>query len=140
MEAIHDSGRVRLLGVSNVGHDQLELLCAKARVRPTFVQNRCYADQGWDREVRTFCAAEHLAYQGFSLLTANRDLLKRQELRRIAEHYGRTASEIVFRFAMDVGMIPLTGTTSAEHMQVDLSIFDFRLNAEEVAVIECMAG
>src|SRR5262245_62846944 len=38
MEAIHASGRVRVLGVSNVGLDQLQLLCASARVRPRFVQ------------------------------------------------------------------------------------------------------
>src|SRR5205823_6310904 len=67
MEAIHDSGRVRLLGVSNVSLEQLQALCEKARVRPRFVQNRCYAVRGWDRRVRQFCAANGLIYQGFSL-------------------------------------------------------------------------
>ena len=73
MEAIHDSGRARLLGVSNVTLEQLQRLCQEARIRPRFVQNRCYAVQGWDRRVREFCAANELVYQGFSLLTANRD-------------------------------------------------------------------
>src|SRR5262245_8915109 len=41
MEALHDSGRARLLGVSNVTLGQLESLCKHARVRPRFVQNRC---------------------------------------------------------------------------------------------------
>lgn len=139
MEALHDSGRVRLLGVSNVNRDQLQVLCDKARVRPAFVQNRCYAAQGWDRDVRAFCAVEQLAYQGFSLLTANRDVLEQPELRWIAERHGRTVSEIVFRFAMEVGMIPLTGTSSAEHMQADLSVLDFHLTPDEVARIECIA-
>lgn len=140
MEAIYDSGRVRQLGISNVSRDQLQLLCDKARVRPTFVQNRCYADQGWDREVRAVCAAEQLAYQGFSLLTANREVLAKPELRRIAERVGRTASEIVFRFALDVGMIPLTGTSRAEHMRADLSVFDLQLMPDEVDQIERVAG
>ncbi len=43
MEAIHSSGRARLLGVSNVTLEQLQDLCGKARVRPRFVQNRCFA-------------------------------------------------------------------------------------------------
>ena len=73
MEAIHDSGRTRLLGVSNVTLDQLQQLCKGARVRPRFVQNRCYAVRGWDRRIREFCAANGLIYQGFSLLTANGD-------------------------------------------------------------------
>ena len=84
MEAIHDSGRARLLGVSNVTIDQLQQLCRRACIRPRFVQNRCYAAQGWDSLVRRFCAANGLVYQGFSLLTANRAAMSRPELAQIA--------------------------------------------------------
>ena len=140
MEAIHDSGRARLLGVSNVTLEQLQRLCQKARVRPRFVQNRCYAVQGWDRRVREFCAANEMVYQGFSLLTANREALARPELARIAKRHGRTVSQIVFRFALDVGMMPLTGTTDADHMRADLEVFDFRLAPEEVERIEGLAA
>src|ERR1700730_12086182 len=122
MEAIHDSGRARLLGVSNVTLEQLQRLCQQARIRPRFVQNRCYAVRGWDRDVRKFCAANGLVYQGFSLLTANREALVRHELARIAERHSRTVSQIVFRFALDVGMMPLTGTTDAGHLRADLEV------------------
>jgi len=140
MEAIHDSGRARLLGVSNVTLEQLQRLCEQARVRPLFVQNRCYAARGWDRRVREFCAANGLVYQGFSLLTANREALARPEMVRIAQRHSRTVSQIVFRFALDVGMMPLTGTTNAEHMRADLEVFDFRLEPEEVKRIESLSG
>lgn len=140
MEAIHDSGRARLLGVSNVSLEQLQALCREARVRPRFVQNRCYAVRGWDRRVRRFCAANGLVYQGFSLLTANRETLARAALARIAERHGRTPSQIVFRFAIDVGMLPLTGTTDPAHMRADLDVFDFRLEPEEVELIEGLAA
>jgi diketogulonate reductase-like aldo/keto reductase len=136
METIHHSGRVRLLGISNVTLEQLQRLCQQARVRPRFVQNRCYAVRGWDRGVRQFCAANGLVYQGFSLLTANREALARPELTRIAQRHGRTVSQIVFRFALDVGMMPLTGTTEAAHMQADLEVFDFRLEPEDIERIE----
>jgi diketogulonate reductase-like aldo/keto reductase len=139
MEAIHDSGKVRMLGVSNVTLEQLRALCQAARVPPRFVQNRCYAVQGWDRGVREFCSSHDLIYQGFSLLTANRDVLNRPEMGRIAKRYGRTTSQIVFRFALDVGMLPLTGTTSAAHMQADLDIFEFQLAPDEVRQIEVLA-
>ena len=136
MEAIHDSGRARLLGVSNVTLDQLQQLYRQAHVRPRIVQNRCYAVQGWDRRVREFCAANGIVYQGFSLLTANREALARPELARIAERHDRTVSQIVFRFALDAGMTCLTGTTNADHMRGDLAVFDFRLAPEEVQRIE----
>lgn len=136
MEAIHSSGRARMLGVSNVSLEQLDQLCQRADVLPRFVQNRCYATLGWDRGVRAFCADQGIVYQGFSLLTANREALVHPELVRIAQRHGRTASQIVFRFALDVGMLPLTGTTSADHMRADLDVATFRLDADEVARID----
>lgn len=139
MENIHDSGQARLLGVSNVKLDQLEALIPEARVRPRFVQNRCYAVRAWDKPIRQFCKAHDIVYQGFSLLTANRKLMAHPLLVRIAERYGRTCNQIVFRFALDAGMLPLTGTSDGAHMDEDLDIFDFGLEAAEVADIEAMA-
>jgi diketogulonate reductase-like aldo/keto reductase len=136
MEAIHASGRARLLGVSNVTLDQLQALCARARVRPRFVQNRCYAEWGWDHDVRAFCAANGLVYQGFSLLSANRAVLVSPEVARIARRHGRTIPQVIFRFALDVGMVPLTGTTDPEHMRADLDVFSFRLEPDEVEQVE----
>jgi diketogulonate reductase-like aldo/keto reductase len=104
MEAIHDSGRVRMLGISNVTLEQVQRLCQQARVKPQFVQNRCYAVEGWDRQIRAFCATNGLLYQGFSLLTANREVLVSPDLERIAKHHRRTVSQIVFRFALDVNI------------------------------------
>ena len=139
MELIHDSGRVRWLGVSNVSFEQLEELCRGARVRPKFVQNRCYAVRGWDRRVREYCAANGLVYQGFSLLTGNRDAMAHAELKNIAKRLGRSVSQLVFRFALDVGMIALTGTTDASHMREDLTVFDFELTPSDVSLIERVA-
>jgi diketogulonate reductase-like aldo/keto reductase len=136
MEAIHDSGRARLLGVSNFALEQLQLLCDRARIRPSFVQNRCYAVSRWDFRVREFCAAQGIVYQGFSLLTANRDALAHAQMVRIANRRDRTVSQLVFRFAVDVGILPLTGTTSADHMRQDLEIFDFQLDPQEIECIE----
>lgn len=140
IEAIHDSRRARLIGVSNFTREQLEELCAKARVRPRIVQNRCYAATAWDLRVREFCTANQLAYQGFSLLTANRQELAHADLLRIAQRHKRSASQINFRFALEVGMIALTGTTNAEHMRTNLEAFDFSLEPDEIARIERLTG
>jgi diketogulonate reductase-like aldo/keto reductase len=136
MEAAHADGRVRLLGISNVTLEQLAALVKDARVRPRFVQNRCYAVRGWDRQVRELCTANGIVYQGFSLLTANVDALSLPEAAAIARRHGRGIAPIAFRFALDVGMIPLTGTTNPEHMRADLGAFDFRLTPEEVEVMD----
>jgi diketogulonate reductase-like aldo/keto reductase len=144
MEAIHGRGLTSDLGISNVSRPQLELLCSQAKVRPRFVQNRCYAARGWDREVREFCQANRLIYQGFSLLTANREVLVHPTTQAIAARHQRSTIQVVFRFAQQIGMLPLTGTTSAEHMRTDLAIHDaqagFQLDPGELAQIESLAG
>ncbi len=139
LETIHASGGARALGVSNVSIDQLEALCARVAVAPAFVQNRCYASTGWDRAVRAACRARGIVYQGFSLLTANRTVLASEELVRVAKRLRRTPAQVVFRFAQQVGMLPLTGTTDDRHMREDLACDEFDLEAADVERIERIA-
>jgi len=134
-----DAGRTRRLGVSNVSLRHLTQMLATA-APPTFVQNRCFARLGWDRDVRTFCAARGIVYQGFSLLTANPEVLGHPFVTRLAGRERATPAQVVFRFARAVGMLPLTGTTSAVHMQQDLASGGLTLSDEEVRVIESLAG
>ncbi|GKS59536.1 D-xylose reductase III [Nitrospira sp.] len=136
IEAIYESGRVRMIGISNVSAEQLETLCAKAKHKPMVVQNRCYAAWGWDRQVRAICRAHGIIYQGFSLLTANREVFVDPEIRAMAARHGTGLAQIVFRFAMQVGMLPLTGTTNPQHMRDDLQCDRFTLSPEEVGRIE----
>lgn len=140
MEAIHEEGRTRVLGVSNVSLEQLGALHHDVRVKPAFVQNRCFASTGWDREVRAFCAAHDIVYQGFSLLTANPHVLAARATRRIAERVARTPEQVVFRFAQQVGMLPLTGTSDEAHMAQDLACSDFTLADAEVQALERIGG
>ena len=136
MERVHGAGKTRLLGVSNVNLGQLEELYADASTKPAIVQNRCFASMGWDRAVRQFCGEREILYQGFSLLTANREVLGHRRVHEIAARTGRTVPQVIFRFALQVGMIALTGTTSAAHMAEDLSIYDFELQPDEVRALD----
>ncbi|HLY36840.1 MAG TPA: aldo/keto reductase [Candidatus Binatia bacterium] len=136
MARLHRAGRTRLLGVSNVNLGQLAQLWTRSSTKPAIVQNRCFAATGWDRAVRTFCREQGLVYQGFSLLTANREVLWDSRVRAIAARLDRTVPQVIFRFALQVGMTPLTGTTSAAHMAEDLGIYEFALDPAEVETIE----
>jgi diketogulonate reductase-like aldo/keto reductase len=141
MEELQRAGSARLLGVSNVSLAQLRTLYDGATVKPAFVQNRCYASDDWDRDVRVLCTQRGMLYQGFSLLTANAHELQAPAVRRAADRTGRTLAQVVFRFALQLGMIPLTGTTSERHMRADLASFDFELEPAEVKAIErCGVG
>lgn len=135
-----DAGHTRFLGVSNVSLEHLQQMAAVHREAPAFVQNRCYARFGWDRQVRAFCRERKIMYQGFSLLTANLEVLRHPLVAGLAAKSGVTGAQIVFAFARAVGMVPLTGTSSAEHMQQDLASRDLQPSPEAVQAIESLAG
>ncbi len=139
MEELHSEQRVDFVGISNASAAQLELLVRGAEVRPTFVQNRCYASAGWDEAVRAVCREHGIVYQGFSLLTANRQVWNSTAVAAIAERRARTPAQIVLRFAQHLGILPITGTTDPVHMREDLQGFEFRLSADECETLARLA-
>jgi diketogulonate reductase-like aldo/keto reductase len=139
MEDLYQSGKTQMIGISNVTAGQLAQLCEQANVKPMVVQNRCFAALGWDKEVREICQAHGIIYQGFSLLTANREVLGDPEIRTIAKRLDTGPAQIIFRFAMQIGMLPLTGTTSQQHMKEDLEAEKLALSSEEIQLIETIA-
>src|SRR5215467_2948977 len=135
-----DAGRTRVIGVSNVSLRHLEQMVAYHREAPAFVQNRCFARMGWDRDVRVFCRHHKISYQGFSLLTANPEVLQDPVVRNLAQQRKASVAQVVFRFAQLVGMLPLTGTTDALHMAQDLDSRNLQLSNTEVQQIESLVG
>ena len=136
MESLYASGKAKIIGVSNVSAGQLGLLCERATHRPMVVQNRCYAALGWDKAVRELCRRHQIVYQGFSLLTANREVFLDPAILAMAKNYETGVAQVVFRFAMQIGMVPLTGTTNPQHMAEDLNADRFTLTPDEVERIE----
>jgi diketogulonate reductase-like aldo/keto reductase len=139
MENLYQSGKTKMIGISNVTPGQLTQLCEEANIKPMVVQNRCYAARGWDREVREICQTHGIIYQGFSLLTANRDVLADPDIKAIATRLKSGPAQVIFRFAMQIGMLPLTGTTSEQHMKEDLHAEQLSLLPEELQLIDSIA-
>ncbi len=132
MEALQRSGQAKAIGVSNVGLRHLTALCGKAKIKPQYVQNRCFAAQGWDREVREYCLKNEIIYQGFSLLTANQHVLFHPRVAAIAQRAKATPMQVIFAFSVKIGILPLTGTTNPQHMKDDLEIGRVELYDSEV--------
>jgi len=139
MQKERDAGRTRVLGVSNVSLQQLEQMAEVHPELPRFVQNRCYARLGWDRDVRLFCRERKIIYQGFSLLTANIEVLRHPLVSGLATRANASPAQIVFAFGHAVGMLPLTGTSNAEHMKQDLASVGLALSDDAIQAIKTLA-
>lgn len=135
MEKLQTEGRTRLIGVSNVGLHHLTELCQHAAIKPQIVQNRCFAVRGWDADVRGYCREQGIVYQGFSLLTANPHVLGGPQVTAIARRLKVTPAQVLFAFARQIGILPLTGTTDPVHMKQDLESTAISLSDADIEMI-----
>jgi diketogulonate reductase-like aldo/keto reductase len=136
MEAIVATGGARRIGISNCySLAFLTRLYHASRIKPSVVQNRFYDRSRYDREIRAFCVGHGIVYQSFWTLTANPQLLAHPTMARLAQHYRRTPAQILFRYLTQSGVVPLTGTTSVQHMREALEIFSFDLSAADRAAV-----
>jgi len=139
MERIFQDRGARQLGISNCySVTTLATLYQAAEVKPAVLQNRFYAQTGYDRQLREFCREHQIIYQSFWTLTANPQLLADDAVTAPAARYARTPAQILFRYLTQSDIVPLTGTTSAAHMREDLAIFEFELSVDECAAISAL--
>ncbi|MEM9072148.1 MAG: aldo/keto reductase [Myxococcota bacterium] len=136
LEAAVDAGQARQLGISNC-YDAafFERLFNGARIPPAVLQNRFYRDSGYDAHLRRFCTEHRVAYQSFWTLTANPHLLESAPVRAASERHGKTQAQVLFRALTQLGVVPLIGTTSRQHMDEDLAVFAFTLAPPELTAI-----
>ena len=133
METIQKTGGARQLGISNCYDTEvMRQLYADASVKPAVLQNRFYQETGYDADLRHWCSDHGVIYQSFWTLTANPHVLVSNIVRTIAQKYNKTEVQIFFRYLSQSGIVPLTGTSSEQHMREDLSIFDFELSSDDL--------
>jgi diketogulonate reductase-like aldo/keto reductase len=139
MEQRVEAGHVGQLGISNCYQlRELQALYEAARIKPAVLQNRFCAETRYDRDVRSYCRRNNIIYQSFWTLTANPHILSHRAVVALAEKYQRTTAQILFRYLTQVGVAPLSGTRSAEHMREDLAIFEFELAEPECAQMDAL--
>lgn len=133
MQEFYDKKEVGQLGISNCYDlDVLVYLYDNAKVKPSVIQNRFYAQSGYDKDIRKFCLEKGIIYESFWSLTANPQILSSELLQNLANKYEKGVAEIFYRFLNHINIIPLNGTTSSIHMIEDLKINEFELLAEEI--------
>lgn len=139
MEIIHNEGKAKRIGISNCYDlDMLKQIYNEALVKPGIVQNRFYQTTDYDKAIRVWCLDNEIAYQSFWTLTANPHLLSSTAVRKAAHHYKKTPAQILFRALVQLGITPLTGTSSEQHMKEDLEILGFSLPDDVVQEINSL--
>lgn len=134
MESFVDEGKVLRLGISNCyDFDFFTAIYNQARIKPTVLQNRFYAESNFDTELRKFCREKGIWYQSFWTLTANRHALALPEVKQLAEKKNLTPQTYMYAFMMSLGYAtPLDGTRSQQHMVEDVAVMERMQGGEHI--------
>ncbi|MFE6867077.1 aldo/keto reductase [Kitasatospora sp. NPDC057692] len=138
LEQLKADGRVRSVGVSNFGTEQLTRIVEESSLLPALnqVELHPYFPQ---QELRAFHAQHGIATEAWSPLGQGKELLSEPELVRIAAKHGRTVAQVVLRWHLQSGVIAIPKSVTPSRIKENLDVSGFELDAEDLAAIAGIA-
>jgi diketogulonate reductase-like aldo/keto reductase len=131
-------GLVRSIGVSNFLPVHLETIMNKTGVTPSVnqVELHPYFPQA---EQRAFDKVHGIATEAWSPLGRANHLLQEPLLGEIARRHDKSVGQIILRWHIELGVVPLPKAASAQRQFENLDIFGFELTREDMASIASLA-
>ncbi|MGV3485920.1 MAG: aldo/keto reductase [Planctomycetaceae bacterium] len=148
MEELVKAGLVRRIGVCNLNISMLREVLAYCSIRPLVHQVEMHPYLTQPR-LKRYCDQEGIAVAAFSPLGAdsyvplgmaetNERVLDDPRVARIAAEHGRTAVQVVLRWAVQRGTVPIPKSQSVDHLRENLAVFDFELSSVEMQEIDSL--
>jgi diketogulonate reductase-like aldo/keto reductase len=139
MEKLQKQGRVKAIGVSNFTIRHLKELIEASDTIPAVNQIEfhpfIYNEQ---KELLEFCLDRGIVFEAYSPLAQghlNDDLLT-----LIGKKHGKSSSQVMLRWAVQKGTIPLPRSSNPSHIKQNLDIFDFELSDSEIGKIDDLSN
>ncbi len=140
LEEIYKSGKARAIGVSNFTINHLEELFVKCTLRPMVNQIEfhpfLYSDQ---KELVKYCQKKGIVIEAYSPL-ARAERMKDAVIERIANGHARTNAQVMLRWAIQHGTVPLPKSSHPGRINENLDVFDFELSSKEMESINALSS
>ena len=135
MEKALQAGKVRAIGLSNFYPDRFVDLAENVNIKPAVnqLQTNVFSQQ-WDAEVEMKKYGTHIMAWA-PLTQANEALFDNPVIKNIAEHHGKTATQVALRYLPQRGIIAIPKSSRKERMEQNLDIFNFTLSDTEMEAI-----
>jgi pyridoxine 4-dehydrogenase len=136
---LQDEGKIRHIGVSNVGVEELEL--AQQIVQIVSVQNHYNVSDRASEDVLRFCEAARIPFLAYFPLAAGELAESGTALAEIAEHHGATPSQVALAwlFQRSAFTVPIPGTGSTAHFEENLDAVELELDDDELEALDELA-
>uniref|UniRef100_A0A8D8FF75 Alcohol dehydrogenase [NADP(+)] A n=2 Tax=Culex pipiens TaxID=7175 RepID=A0A8D8FF75_CULPI len=146
MEKLLKTGKVKGIGVSNFNSEQVERIVNECEVVPVTNQVECNPNLN-QKKLTEFCKKLNITITAYSPLgrpnyyekdPANtpKPALDDPRVLEIGKKYGKTPGQIILRYLVDIGTIPVPKSANPDRLRQNIDIFDFKLTPEEIAIMD----
>lgn len=130
-EELYEEGILKAIGVSNFSVEHLENLVENARIKP--MVNQLLVHPGViQEENRDYCKKHDILVQAYSPLSPLSVLKDEERIKEMVDRYGKTIAQILLRFDLQLGVVPLTKSVHESRIKENFDIFDFEINKEDM--------
>ena len=137
MQVLKAEGKVKAIGICNVRVRHLEHF-AKMGIVPDYVQNERHPLNTCDAEV-AYCHGHCIKVMAYSPLGRMLPEIRNSKtLKDIANRYHKNIGQVILRWQIDTGAIPVFGTKKESRLKDNINIFDFTLTDNEKQSISAM--
>ena len=134
-EELYQSGKIRAIGVSNFLEHHMEAILESATIAPMVDQLELHP-QYVQREAVTYCKDHRIIVEAWSPLIKGR--LEHPLLLELAKKYHKTVAQLLLRWSIQHGFLPLPKASSAERMRENANIFDFMISEEDIEALKAL--
>ena len=130
MERLHEEGLIRSIGLSNFMQHHAEPVMAKANICPMVDQIE-YHPGFTQKECVEFCKKNNILVEAWSPLGRG-NVLDNPLLKSIAASHGKSVAQVVIRWVMQTGVLPLAKSVTPSRIKENIDVFDFELSQQEI--------
>ena len=138
LEDLYKEGKIKAIGVSNFYPDRLVDLAIFSDVKPAVnqVEVNVFHQQTTAQTYNEKYEVQMEAWAPFA--EGRNNMFTNPELKAIGDKYGKSIAQVILRWLVQRGIVPLAKSVKKERMQENIDIFDFELNYEDMEIIESM--
>lgn len=137
-ETAYEAGKAKAIGVSNFQIHHLESLAKTQKIAPMVNQNFLNPSDTQD-ELVAYDKTHDIVSEAYSPLGTGR-LVDLPQVTTIAEKYHKSVPQVLIRWSLEKGFLPLPKSTHENYIKANLDVFDFALTNDEVSELDSLAG
>lgn len=134
LERLYKDGRVRAIGVCNCLPHHLDVIAQSATVLPMVNQIEFHIGYTQNETVE-YCKNNNIAVEAWAPL-ARAKAFDTPEVRKVVCSSGKTAAQVLVRYCIQKGVIPLPKSVNSSRIEENFDVFGFELNSGEMAQLD----